>query len=241
MHQAVADLSMPQSFIDCFLVKMEQEKQNPATEFFLENLVMATFNLFFAGTETVSTTLRYGFLILLKFPQVQEKIHQEIDAVVGRDRTPTTEDRGRMPYTDATLHEIQRFCDILPMSLPHTVIRDTWFRGYLLPKGTYVYPLLSTVHFDPEQHQAPDTFAPERFLDENGCFRKHNAFMPFSAGKRVCLGESLARMELFLFFTGVLQRFALRSPVAPQQLSLVPGVNNFGKMPQPYQLCLHPR
>ncbi|XP_075771695.1 cytochrome P450 2G1-like isoform X2 [Pelodiscus sinensis] len=241
MHQAVADLSMPQSFIDCFLVKMEQEKQNPATEFFLENLVMATFNLFFAGTETVSTTLRYGFLILLKYPQVQEKIHQEIDAVVGRDRTPTTEDRGRMPYTDATLHEIQRFCDILPMSLPHTVIRDTWFRGYLLPKGTYVYPLLSTVHFDPEQHQAPDTFAPERFLDENGCFRKHNAFMPFSAGKRVCLGESLARMELFLFFTGVLQRFALRSPVAPQQLSLVPGVNNFGKMPQPYQLCLHPR
>ncbi|XP_026518385.1 cytochrome P450 2G1-like [Terrapene carolina triunguis] len=181
LQQATLDLNAPQNFIDCFLVKMEQ-KQNPATEFSLENLVMTTFNLFFAGTETVSTTLRYGFLILLKHPQVQEKIHQEIDAVIGSERAPTVEDRGRMPYTDATLHEIQRFSDILPMSLPHTVTRDTRFRGYLIPQGTYVYPLLSTVHFDLEEHKTPEAFAPERFLSENGCFKKQNAFLPFSAG-----------------------------------------------------------
>ncbi|XP_044844360.1 cytochrome P450 2G1-like [Mauremys mutica] len=241
LQQATLDLNAPQNFIDCFLVKMEQEKQNPATEFSMENLVMATFNLFFAGTETVSTTLRYGFLILLKYPQVQEKIHQEIDAVIGRDRVPTVEDRGRMPYTDATLHEIQRFSDILPMSLPHTVIRDTRFRGYLIPQGTYVYPLLSTVHFDPEEHKDPEAFAPERFLNENGSFRRQNAFLPFSAGKRVCLGEGLARMELFLFFTSILQRFALRSPVDPQQLSLAPDVSNLGKVPPRYQLCLRQR
>uniref|UniRef100_A0A8C3TCA3 Cytochrome P450 n=1 Tax=Chelydra serpentina TaxID=8475 RepID=A0A8C3TCA3_CHESE len=241
MQQATLDLNAPQNFIDCFLVKMEQEKQNPATEFSQENLVMATFNLFFAGTETVSTTLRYGFLLLLKHPRVQEKIHREIDAVIGRDRAPTAEDRGRMPYTDATLHEIQRFSDILPMSLPHTVTRDTRFRGYLIPQGTYVCPLLSTVHFDPEEHQSPEAFAPERFLSENGSFKKQNAFLPFSAGKRVCLGEGLARMELFLFFTTVLQRFALSSPVDPQRLSLVPDVSNFGKVPPRYQLCLRQR
>ncbi|XP_008176147.2 cytochrome P450 2G1-like isoform X1 [Chrysemys picta bellii] len=241
LQQATLDLNAPQNFIDCFLAKMEQEKQNPSTEFSMENLVMSTFNLFFAGTETVSTTLRYGFLILLKHPQVQEKIHQEIDAVIGRERAPTVEDRGRMPYTDATLHEIQRFSDILPMSLPHTVTRDTRFRGYLIPEGTYVYPLLSTVHFDLEEHKTPEAFAPERFLTENGCFKKQNAFLPFSAGKRACLGEGLARMELFLFFTTVLQRFALRSPVAPEQLSLAPDVSNFGKVPQRYQLCLRQR
>ncbi|XP_067412720.1 cytochrome P450 2G1-like isoform X3 [Emydura macquarii macquarii] len=238
MQQATVDLNDPQNFIDCFLVKMEEEKQNPATEFSLENLVMGTFNLFFAGTETISTTLRYGFLILLKYPQVQAKIHQEIDAVIGRERIPTMDDRHKMPYTDATLHEIQRFSDILPMSLPHMTTRDTWFREYLIPKGTYVYPLLNTVHFDPEEHRNPEDFIPERFLDANGCFQKQNAFMPFSAGKRVCLGESLARMELFLFFTAVLQRFVLSSPVDPSRLSLVPDVSNLGKVPPRYQLCL---
>ncbi|KAM9113701.1 cytochrome P450 2G1-like [Pangshura tecta] len=241
LQQATLDLNAPQNFIDYFLVKMEQEKQNPATEFSLENLVMATFNLFFAGTETISTTLRYGFLILLKYPQVQEKIHQEIDAVIGRDRAPTVADRGRMPYTDAALHEIQRFSDILPMSLPHTVTRDTRFRGYLIPQGTYVYPLLSTVHFDPDEHKDPEAFTPERFLNEDGSFRRPNAFLPFSAGKRACLGEGLARMELFLFFTSTLQRFALSSPVDPQQLSLAPDVSNLGKVPPRYQLCLRQR
>uniref|UniRef100_A0A8C8SI04 Uncharacterized protein n=1 Tax=Pelusios castaneus TaxID=367368 RepID=A0A8C8SI04_9SAUR len=238
MQQVTLDLNAPQNFIDCFLVKMEEERHNPATEFSLENLVMGTFNLFFAGTETISTTLRYAFLILLKYPQVQAKIHEEIDAVIGREQIPAMEDRHKMPYTDATLHEIQRFSDILPMSLPHMVTRETWFRGYLIPKGMYVYPLLSTVHFDPEEHRNPEDFTPERFLDANGCFQKQNAFMPFSAGKRVCLGEGLARMELFLFFTTILQHFVLHSPVNPSQLSLVADVTNLGKLPPRYQICL---
>ncbi|CAM5172591.1 unnamed protein product [Eretmochelys imbricata] len=169
------------------------------------------------------------------------------------------------------------------MSLLHTVTRDTRFQGYLISQGTYVHPLLSTVHFDSEEHKTPEAFAPERFLNENGCFKKQNAFMllsagPFPAGlvypgkltrvshpreelfcdcpssqcrrgdspagstgtrliwKWVCLGEGLVRVELFLFFTTVLQRFPLSSPVDPQQLSLAPGVSNLGKVPQCYQL-----
>ncbi|CAM4614426.1 unnamed protein product [Lepidochelys kempii] len=126
------------------------------------------------------------------------------------------------------------------MSLLHTVTRDTRFQGYLISQGKYVHPLLSTVHFDSEEHKTPEAFAPERFLNENGCFKKQNAFMLLSAGKWVCLGEGLVRMELFLFTT-VLQRFALSSPVDPQQLSLAPGVSNLGKVPQCYQLCLRQR
>ncbi|CAM4669695.1 unnamed protein product [Lepidochelys olivacea] len=68
------------------------------------------------------------------------------------------------------------------MSLLHTVTRDTRFQGYLISQGKYVHPLLSTVHFDSEEHKTPEAFAPERFLNENGCFKKQNAFMLLSAG-----------------------------------------------------------
>ncbi|EMP24842.1 Cytochrome P450 2F2 [Chelonia mydas] len=231
--------SSPDSYIDCFLLQTDQEKQNPDTEFTTENLVMTTLELFFAGTETVSTTLRCGILLLMKYPEIKEKVHKEIDRVIGRSRLPATEDRIRMPYTDAVIHEVHRFADVIPMSLPHVTTQDVQFRVYVIPKGTYVHPLLRTVYLDSEEHKTPEAFAPERLLNENGCFKKQNAFMLLSAGKWVCLGEGLVRMELFLFFTTALQRFALSSPVDPQQLSLAPDISNLGKVPQRYQLCQH--
>ncbi|XP_072836090.2 cytochrome P450 2C5 isoform X1 [Pogona vitticeps] len=241
MRQEALDPSSPQNYIDCFLVKMEQEKNNPDTEFYMENLVMSTFNLFFAGTETISTTLRYGFLLMLKHPEVQVKVQEEIDRVIGEERIPAVEDRNKMPYTEAVLHEIQRFGDVLPMSLPHAVTQDTHFRGYVIPKGTYVYTLLTTVHRDPKHHPNLEEFDPGRFLDSNGCSKKVDAFMPFSAGKRVCLGEGLARMELFLFFTTILQRFTLVSPVPPSELSLAPSVSGLSRVPRKYELSMVPR
>ncbi|XP_062995855.1 cytochrome P450 2G1-like [Elgaria multicarinata webbii] len=241
IQQASLDPSAPQNYIDCFLVKMEEEKHDPGSEFCMENLVMATFNLFFAGTETISTTLRYGFLILLKYQEIQEKLHEEIDRVIGQDRIPTNDDRNKMPYMDAVLHEIQRFSDILPMNLPHAVMRDTHFRGYVIPKGTYIYPMLSTVHYDPEQHSNPEEFDPGRFLDSHGRFQKLDAFMPFSAGKRICLGEGMARMELFLFFTTILQNFTLTSSVPSGEISLAPAACGIGKVPIQFQISMLPR
>uniref|UniRef100_A0A8C5R0K5 unspecific monooxygenase n=1 Tax=Leptobrachium leishanense TaxID=445787 RepID=A0A8C5R0K5_9ANUR len=241
LHQESLDPNSPRDFIDCFLVKMEQEKSNPDTEFHMTAIMNTTFDMFFAGTETVSTTLRYGLMILLKHPDVEERIHQEIDQVIGRNRAPCIEDRSRMPYTDAAIHEIQRFIDLAPLGVPHKVTQDIEFKDYVIPKDTTIYTLLSSVLQDPTLCKYPHEFNPGHFLDSEGKFCKNDAYMPFSSGKRICVGEGLARMELFLFLTTILQNFTLRSPVDTGKLDLTPEISGFGNFPRPYQLSFVPR
>ncbi|EGV94946.1 Heterogeneous nuclear ribonucleoprotein U-like protein 1 [Cricetulus griseus] len=192
-----------------------QEKQDLGTEFTEKNLLMTVTYLLFAGTMTIGATIRYALLLLMKFPQVQQRVREELIQELGPGRAPSLSDRARLPYTDAVLHEAQRLLALVPMGMPHTVTRTTCFRGYTLPQGTEVFPLIGSVLHDPEVFQNPGEFHPGRFLDTEGHLRKHEAFLPFSLGKRVCLGEGLARAELWLFFTAILQAFSLETPCPP--------------------------
>ncbi|XP_058860507.1 uncharacterized protein LOC117394429 [Acipenser ruthenus] len=235
------DPDCPGDFIEAFMIKMQQEKDNPETEFHYENLVATVFNLFSAGTETTASTLRQALLIMIKYPHIQEKIHREIDAVIGSERSPSAQDRQHMPYTDAVIHEVQRLMDLAPTAVPHKVIKDTEFKGYSIPEGTMVLPLLSSVLSDPRLWKTPDKFNPEHFLDEDGGFKKNDAFLVFSLGKRVCLGEGLARMELFLFFTSLLQKFRFTGTQPPEEIDVSPALSSFGKLPKAYEFYAHRR
>ncbi|KAJ1138622.1 hypothetical protein NDU88_005003 [Pleurodeles waltl] len=236
MNQETLDPKSPRDFIDCFLIKMEEDKDNPETEFYMSQLVKSVLSLFMAGTETVSTTLRHALLLLIKYPEIEARVVAEIDNVIGRLRTPSIEDRNQMPYTDAVIHEIQRFSDIIPLGVPHMVMRDTNFRGFTLPKGTEVYPILSSVLQDPTQFTDPDIFTPERFLDEHGNFKKSDAFMPFSAGKRICVGEGLARNELFIYITSILQNFKLKFSCDPNEIDIKPRLSGLIGIPVNYKV-----
>ncbi|KAL8220007.1 UNVERIFIED_CONTAM: hypothetical protein K2H54_037639 [Gekko kuhli] len=240
-HRETLDPNSPRDFIDCFLLKMQQEKENPLSYFHTNTLVMTTHNLFFTGTETSSTTLLYAILILMKYPDVQAKVYEEIIRVVGPHRSPSTEDRAQLPYTEALIHEIQRFADVVPMGAPRAVTRDTHFRGYLLPKGTDIMPLLSSVHRDVTQFKDPEVFDPTNFLDKEGSFRRNSAFMPFGTGKRVCLGEALARTEIFLFLTTLVQRFAFQPVVPPEEIDLSPMAVSLVSVPHPFKFRAIPR
>ncbi|KAM4852071.1 cytochrome P450 2C19-like isoform 4-T4 [Thomomys bottae] len=239
-HQESLDVNCPRDFIDYFLVKMEQEKHNPQSQFTYENLIFTASDLFGAGTETTSTTLKYALLLLMKHPHVTAKVKEEIDQVIGRHRSPCMQDRSRMPYTDAVLHEVQRYIDLLPTNLLHAVTRDVKFRGYFIPKGTTILTSLTSVLHDHKEFPNPEIFDPGHFLDESGNFKKSDYFMPFSTGKRICVGEGLARMELFIFLTSILQNFNLKSLVDPQDLNTTPVLNGFASLPPPFKVCFIP-
>ncbi|CAH6959437.1 cytochrome P450 2C29 [Phodopus roborovskii] len=239
-HVETLDVSNPRDLIDYYLIKANQENGNQEPKYTLENLAVIINDLFGAGTETTSTTLRYALLLLLKHPHVAAKVQEEIHHVIGKERSPCMQDRSHMPYTNAMIHEVQRFIDIVPNNLPHAVTCDVKFRNYLIPKGTTVITSLTSVLHDSKEFPNPEVFDPGHFLDENGNFKKSDYFMPFSLGKRVCVGEGLAQLELFLFLTTILQKFKLKSLVHPKDINTTPMNKGFTSIPPPFQLCFIP-
>ncbi|KFQ39423.1 Cytochrome P450 2D3, partial [Mesitornis unicolor] len=225
---------------DAFLKEMKKGKEAEENGFNYNNLRLVTADLFAAGTETTSTTLRWAFLYMLLYPEVYSKVQAEIDKVIGRERPPTMEDQASMPYTNAVIHEVQRYADIAPSGLPHVTYRDTEVQGFFIPKGTTVITNLSSVLKDETVWEKPNEFYPEHFLDAKGQFVKAEAFLAFSAGRRVCLGEQLARMELFLFFTTLLQKFTFVLP-EDQPRPREDGQFAFLRSPLPYKVRAIPR
>ncbi|XP_015215359.2 cytochrome P450 2K1-like [Lepisosteus oculatus] len=224
-------------FVDAFLIKQQELSGQRDSHFHDDNLIHASGNMFGAGTETTGTTLRWGLLLMAKYPHIQKKVQEEIEKVVGT-KQPRAEHRRSMPYTDAVIHEIQRLANVVPLNLPHMTAADVHFQGYFIKKGTPVFPLLTSVLQDETQWETPHQFNPAHFLDPEGQFVKKDAFMAFSAGRRACLGESLARMELFLFFTSLLQKFTFSPPpgVRESELDLTP-VLGLTMNPSLHQLC----
>ncbi|XP_015242723.1 PREDICTED: cytochrome P450 2F2-like [Cyprinodon variegatus] len=224
----------PRHFVDCYLDELEK-RGDDASSFSEEQLITYSLDLHFAGTDTTSNTLLTGFLYLMNYPHVQERCQLEIDQVLeGKDRV-TYEDRNNMPYVQAVIHEIQRIANTVPLSVFHCTTKDTELMGYSIPKGTMIIQNLNSVLREEGQWKFPHEFNPENFLNEQGEFVKPEAFMPFSAGPRMCLGEGLARMELFLIMVTLLKKFKFIWPEDAGEPDFTP-VYGVTLTPKPYHM-----
>uniref|UniRef100_A0A674IRY0 Cytochrome P450 2D15 n=1 Tax=Terrapene triunguis TaxID=2587831 RepID=A0A674IRY0_9SAUR len=249
-HKETRDPGFTRDFIDAFLEEIEKAKMDPESTFSEDNLIFTVFDMFGAATETTTVTL------LMQFGRVRAsshpappidnvsifpgRVHEEIDKVIGRDRSPDIEDQVNLPYTNAVIYETQRYCDVVFAGVPRTTYRDTEVQGFFIPKGTIILTVLSSVLKDETVWEKPHEFYPEHFLDADGQFVKREAFLPFSAGRRMCLGEQLARKELFLFFTTLLQHFTFHIP-EDQPRPRDDGYYVLIHSPDSYELCASPR
>ncbi|XP_002740465.1 cytochrome P450 2U1-like [Saccoglossus kowalevskii] len=238
-HREVFDPDNIGDFIDAYLAEtMKQDGNKDLTDDQLKHTLV---DLFSAGTETTATTLKWGLLLMVLHPEIQDKVFNEIDQVVGENRLPRLDDRKNLPYTEATLLEIQRFGSIAPFSLPHCALKDTSLDGYNIPKGTEIIISLWSIHRETTIWPDPDKFDPMRFYDEkNNALKKSEHFMPFSAGRRVCMGEQLAKHELFLYFSAMINQFKFSLPVGAKKPS-TDGVLGLTLVPEPYQVVIRER
>ncbi|XKL68421.1 hypothetical protein PGB90_003912 [Kerria lacca] len=169
-------------------------------------------DLFTAGMETTKTTLHWAIIYMLHYPEVAQSIQIELDAVVGRKRLPTFEDLPYLPITESTIFEVLRKSSVVPLGNSHATTKDVFFRGLRIPKNTEIVPLLYAINNDPNLWESPEKFLPSRFINSEGRVTKPDHFIPFGIGRRNCLGEFLARMEIFLFFSCILHTFDIKLP-----------------------------
>uniref|UniRef100_A0AC34RHM1 Cytochrome P450 n=1 Tax=Panagrolaimus sp. JU765 TaxID=591449 RepID=A0AC34RHM1_9BILA len=152
-------------------------------------------DLWFAGMETTANTLQFTVLFLIHNPKCVKLLQKELDQKINSDRLITLKDKPSLPYLQAVINESQRLSNLLAQNLLHKTLDDVEICGYKIQKNTIIVPQISCVLFDEKYFPKPYKFKPKRFLDENGQVKKIEQFIPFSVGKRQCLGESLAKTE----------------------------------------------
>ncbi|XP_070801985.1 cytochrome P450 2J2-like [Pituophis catenifer annectens] len=238
-HSQDLALRQPEDFLDLYLLQIEKKQSDPNSTFDHENMAVCIMEFFVAGTESTGSFLQWALLLMVTYPDIQDKVYREMETVLGSSDSICYEDRWKLPYTQAVLHEILRSKYVL-IGTPRRTVNNVNVCGLSIPKGTLIFVDFRSVLLDPKQWESPEEFNPNHFLDKEGNFMKREGFLPFGAGARVCVAENLARMESFLLFTNLLRSFKLQLPEGVKELNQEPLVG-LALHPKPFKLCAVPR
>ncbi|KAF5250652.1 hypothetical protein FOXYS1_14866 [Fusarium oxysporum] len=174
--------------------------------------VKATATIMYGGgADTTVSTISSFVLAMIAFPEVQKKAQAEIDSVTGGERLPTFEDQDRMPYINALCKEALRWMPVVPTTTTHVTEEEIEYRGYRIPKGTYLIPSTWWILHDPEIYVNPDAFDPERFIAPRD--EPDPSDFAFGYGRRICPGRYLAEDSIFMTVARLLAVFDMRKAV----------------------------
>jgi len=167
-----------------------------------------------AGFDTTNKTLQWLILYMATFPRVQTKVQAEIDEVVGAGRHLTSADKPALVYTEATITEVLRLAAITPFGLPKFTTCDTTIGGYDINKDTVVFFNQFSSCYELDFWGDPEAFRPERFITDGGKLdqTKISHVMTFGLGRRRCVGEAFARLQVFVVFSTLMQRCRFVNP-----------------------------
>ena len=215
-HVKTRDNRNIQDFMDVYdnEIRKRAAHVDKSSSFDVEQMLPLFIDLFVAGSETTATAIRWAIVYILNFPEIKERLQSDIDKVVLTGSLPSLKDKCKLPYIEAFILETLRFANIVPLAVPHATIedRDLIFDGFRIPKGTTVMFNLDSVLFDPNIFENPTEFNPNCFLDEHGGVIQQKELIPFGIGRRKCIGESMAKMEMFLYLTTLLKTFDFLPP-----------------------------
>ncbi|KAF8597602.1 cytochrome P450 [Ceratobasidium sp. AG-I] len=161
--------------------------------------------MFAAGSSTTVGVITIFTLMMALNPEVAEKVHDEIDRVIGRDRIPNLADRESLPYFDAALQEALRIAPPVPLGLSHYASEDIEVRGYTIPKGATIEGNIWAILHDPEHYHSPNTFDPSRFLGANPAPDPRKYIFGF--GRRICPGLHVANNSTWIMCAGLMSLY----------------------------------
>uniref|UniRef100_H2Z299 Uncharacterized protein n=1 Tax=Ciona savignyi TaxID=51511 RepID=H2Z299_CIOSA len=239
-HEKNLDENEPADFIDAFLIEMK--KHSPDTSWFhKKQLLHCLGDLFNAGTETSTNVILWMLLALMHYPDIQEKLYQEIHDVIGEHVLPSVDHKDNLPLLRAFIQEVYRYQTIKPLSIKHRTSEDVEIGGYFIPKDTTIFTNIDAVHKDEKTFKSPNEFNIYRHIVD-GKFVSNKKVMPFGIGARSCLGEKLGKIEVFLFLANIIKRFEiLPDPQSKELPSFKDGISSFLYTPFSFKLVAKPR
>ncbi|GAB1607752.1 steroid 17-alpha-hydroxylase/17,20 lyase-like [Argonauta hians] len=240
-HRETLSEDNVRDLLDFLLLEQKKAKDegNEEVQTFLNDNTIGhiVYELFGGGIESTTITILWFIIYLLHHPEWQDIISEEVRARIETTGPLSPFDRNCCPNLDAAIKETLRLASVLPLGFPHRLMKDTTVRGYHIPEDSMVILNIWAIHHDPKVWEDSYTFNPRRFLDPQG---QSKSYLPFGLGHRVCVGSTVAKMEIFMFCAYLVTNFVFTCPQG-EPLPDITGRAGLTIRPKPFKICLKRR